>query len=54
MDEVKKKLISIFMDKVYLKSPNIVGSNPNHDGASGDWLHLQFGQEKDSANEADF
>jgi hypothetical protein len=54
MDEVKKKLISIFMDKVYLKSPNIDGSNPNHDGASGDWLHLQFGQEKDSANEADF
>ena len=54
MGEVKKKLVSIFMDKVYLKSPNVDGSNPNHDGASGDWLHLQFGQQKDSANEADF
>lgn len=54
MDEVKKKLIKLFLAKVYMRSPNTEMSNINHDGAAGDWLHLQFGQKKDSANEADF
>ena len=42
------------MEKVFGNSPDIQFANPRHDGAKGDWLHLQFGQEKDSKNTADF
>jgi hypothetical protein len=54
MDQVKKHLINTFVKNIYGKSPDIKSANPNHDGAKGDWLHLQFGQSKDNANEADF
>ncbi len=54
MTEDKQKIIELFRNNVFKKTPDVKDKNVKHDGAKGDWLHLQFGQEKDSKNEADF
>lgn len=54
MEDSKEKIIKLFFENVYGKTPTINNYNSNHAGAKGHWLEIQLGKEPDSSNDADF
>ena len=43
MDRDKQRLIELFRQNVFGRTPDLTGRHPGHDGAGGHWLEEQFG-----------
>ena len=44
MEDSKEKIIKLFFENVYGKTPTINNYNSNHAGAKGHWLEIQLGK----------
>ena len=52
-DEIKRKIIKLFLKNVKGKTPDTSGSNIAHDGKDGHWLETQMGVAHNRNNEPD-
>ena len=51
--EIREKIIKLFMKNVYGKTPDITGGNPKHDGKKGHWLEKQMELKPNASNTPD-